>query len=378
MKLIISKPILGLAISRMQGPGSERSQAQIGIMAKENRLYFCCSDQTLAVFTDVEANIERQGVTFVQAKFFSDVVRELPDGLVHLELDGPSLKLMAGPKQEFSMRLPVMESSKWRNAPSMNFEESANVPLKKLSYMIDQIDSCIAHESTRNYATVAYLHRISTHAQSDTFRMVGTDAYRLSLCEIKFDASESFLKQGITLTKRSLSELQKYATEGFENLKIGISDDRTTLVASVPHYYTFIRLSNVKYPNYSKVIPDLKQPGVLVDKPHVLGVTKRVLLASDKSRILQLSFFDESLTLSSKNVAQSEGREKIQLDGYHGPKCDITINGKYLTDIAGTTISDRLVFQFKDSDDPMVLMPYGEPNECKTKHVLIPISSGMN
>ena len=156
-----------------------------------------------------------------------------------------------------------------------------------------------------------------------------------------------------------------------------MADDQTTLVAEVPSYIIFIRLSSVKYPNYAGVIPDFKQPGVLVSRPQVQGVAKRVLLASDKGRVLQLSFSDSSLTLSSKNVSYSEGKEKIQLEGYHGPRCEITINGKYLTDIVGVTASEKLAMQFRDGEEPIVLTPYGEPNDCKTKHVLVPITGGM-
>ena len=51
--------------------------------------------------------------------------------------------------------------------------------------------------------------------------------------------------------------------EGFETLRLSISDDETTLVAEVPNYQIFVRLSAVKYPNYMGVLPERKMAGVL-------------------------------------------------------------------------------------------------------------------
>jgi DNA polymerase-3 subunit beta len=375
LKLQIEKSLLHLATGRVQGAMTDRSMAQVGLKALDNRLHVTASDQSIAIFNDLPANIAQNGTIFVHAKLFSDVVRELPEGPVFLEQENTGLlKLVAGPKGEFVMRLPIIEDSQWREPPKVDYENSAVLPVAKISYMIEQIDSCVSQDCARNYGTVAHFHRAGVN--KDSLRLVGTDSYRLSYCDVRLNMPDSFLKQGISLSKRALSELGRFAAEGFDSVKLSISDDLTTLVAEVPNFVVFIRLSSIKYPNYMGVIPDFKQPGVLVSTPHVQGVAKRVLLASDKGRVLQLSFSDSSLTLSSKNVSYSEGKERIHLEGYHGPRCEIAINGKYLSDIVGVTASEKLAMQFRDGVEPIVLTPYGEPSDCKTKHVLVPITGG--
>jgi len=373
-KLKIEKSLLNLATSRVQGAMTDRSMAQIGLNSRQGRLHITSADQSLAIYNDIPADVLHEGCVFVQAKLFSDVVKELPEGPTGLERDQSFLKISAGPKNEFVMRLPIIEEAQWRDPPKVDYENSAMLSVGKIAYMIEQVDSCVSSDCTRNYGTVAYLHRSGTN--KETLRLVGTDSFRLSYCDVQVNMPDSFLKTGISLSKRALSELGRFAAEGFDQIKLSVSDDHTTLIAQVPHYTVFIRLSSIKYPNYTGVIPDFKQPGVLVSRPHVQGVARRVLLAADKGRVLQLSFSDSSLTLSSKNISYSEGREKIQLEGYHGPRCDIAINGKYLTDIVGVTASEKLALQFRDSVGPIGLTPYGEPTDCRTKHVLVPITGG--
>jgi DNA polymerase-3 subunit beta len=374
LKLTIDRNLLSLAMSRVQGAMAERNLAHVGLNAKKGRLYVAAADSALAIFNDFPCDIQREGAVFVAAKLFSDLARELPEGPIQLESDQSNLKVSAGPHNEFMMKLPTTDDIQWRDPPAIEYNNTASLPVTKLSYMIEQVGSCVATDSPRNYGTVAYLHRPVGDKQN--LRLVGTDSFRLSYCDVRIDMPDAFLKTGVSLTKRALAELSRLGPEGFETVKLSISDDQTTLVAEVPNYQIFVRLSAVKYPNYASVIPDLRQRGVLMNTHHMKSVARRVLLASDKSRVLQLSFSDASLTLSSKNTANSECKERISLEGYHGTKCDIAINGRYITDIVGVTGAEKMSLQFKDAVEPMVLTPYGEPADCATKHILVPITGG--
>jgi DNA polymerase III sliding clamp (beta) subunit (PCNA family) len=74
-------------------------------------------------------------------------------------------------------------------------------------------------------------------------------------------------------------------------------------------------------------------------------------------------------------MGSSEGRETVPLDDYHGPRFDIAVNGKFLTDVFTTTESDSLNLQFnqESNEDPIVIVPRTEPSDCRSKHVLVPI-----
>jgi len=66
--------------------------------------------------------------------------------------------------------------------------------------------------------------------------VVGTDGFRLSFCELAAPMPDSFLPNGVCLSKRALTELQRMCGEGFETIKVAIAADETTLVAQVPDY----------------------------------------------------------------------------------------------------------------------------------------------
>lgn len=369
MKVSIGKSQLSIATTRSQGAISERSLAQIALKAEGDRLHVSVADRVLVIYCSMECDVLSEGESFVPARLFSDVVRQLPDGPVILEQTGSFLTITAGERGEFEMKLPRVETKSWREPPEINSSNTAELPAEQLSYMIDQVQFCVAHESPRNYGAVGFFHRPA----DGKLRLVGTDGYRLSFSEMDASLPEGFLDNGVCLSKRALSELQRMCSEGFDNVKLSISEDATTLLTEVPDYQIYVRLSAVKYPNYQGVLPKKKLTPISIPRPYFQSVTKRVLLASDKTRALQLCFSDSSLTLKSRTVGSSESQESIALSSYQDGDRELAINGKFLTDVFSTINSDEVTLNFHSEEDPIVLVPNAEPATCQSMHVLVPI-----
>lgn len=370
MRVKVEKAQLSTATSRSQGAMTERNLAQIGFRALNGHLQLMAADRVIAIYSNFDCEVLEEGTVFVPAKLFSDVVRELPEGAVELFEEASQLVLVAGEKREFTMKLPKIEDRAWQEA--LHFEGAVEVelPCDKLAYIIEQVQFCVVTDSPRNYGSVGYLHR----PNENTLRLVGTDGYRLSYAQVELDGlSADFLKNGVCLSKRALQELDKMCSEGFPSLTLSIAPDQTTLEASVPGYQLFVRLSAVRYPNYYGVLPKNNGSAVRLQRPYLQNVAKRVLLASDKTRALQLCFSDYSLTLRSRTLGSSEGHESIALADYAEGDRELAINGKFLTDVFSTMSSDEVTINFGSDEDPVVLVPFTEPSSCHSMHVLVPI-----
>lgn len=369
MKLTIKKSELSHATSRSQGALSDRTLVHLGLKAESGSLYVSVADRVLVVYSELSAEIMREGSAFVPARLFSDVVRELPEGEVLLEAEESFLKITAGASKEFVMKLPRIQDKEWMQPPVVDSDNMADLPSEKLHYMIDQVQFCVAQESPRNYGAVGFLHK----PEDGQLRLVGTDGFRLSYSEIRMELPKSFLETGVCLSKRALSEIQRMCGEGFDRIKVSISDDHTVLAAITPGYQIYVRLSSVKYPNYQGVLPQDHLTPVVVSRPYLQSVIKRVLLAADKTRALQLSFSDRSLTLKSRTVGTSEGKECIPLGDYNGGERELAVNGKFLTDVFSTIGSDEVTLNIKSEGEPIVVIPEKEPGDCCSMHVLVPI-----
>lgn len=369
MKVKVEKSELSMATSRSQGAITDKTLGLIGLRGHGDKLIMSAADRILAIFNSIPSDVEQEGFVFIPARLFSDVVKELPDGPVLLEKTDAFLTIVAGRSQEFHMRIPIADHTDWRNPPEFDSSNAADLPAQQLCYIIDQVQFCVAYESPRNYGAVGFLHK----AESSVLRLVGTDGYRLSYAEIAMTLPQGFLEAGVCLSKRALNELHRMGSEGFESVRLSISSDQTTLVAEVGDYKIYVRLSAVKYPKYQGVLPQNQLTPIEINRTHFQSVTKRVLLASDKTRALQLCFNDANLTLKSRTLGSSEGMESIPLKTYHKGERQLAVNGKYLTDVFSTIASQEVTLNFDSEDDPIVLIPRKELESCHSMHVLVPI-----
>lgn len=369
MHVEISPVDLKLAVSKLQSTVSDRSLSAIGLRAENGQLHLAATDRILSVFTVLPCKIATEGVSFIPGRLFLDVVRELPETTTRLLVEEGHLLIETLNDSHFSMRIPIMNDQTWKEPPTISTNNSCRIPSDRLTYMINQVEFCISQESARAFGTVGMLHR----SGPNKIRLVGTDGFRLSYCDIETSLPPEFLKDGICLSKRAISELQRIAQSGYSEVEIRIDSDGNCMHASVDNYQIFVRLSSVKFPNYEGVLPSANLHFVKLSRPMFQTAMKRVLLAADKSRALQLSFSNSSLTLSSKTLGSSEGSESIALDGYKGVQRDLFVNGKFLSDVFSATSSEKLMLQFKAPEDPIVVVPDEELPKCKSLHVLVPI-----
>jgi len=247
----MQKQDLQTAVNRVSGAATDRSLASIGLRTKSGLLELYANDRSIAIYCTCDAAIHSEGLAFVPAKLFSDVVRELPQGKTLAKQEGAFLKIESLQDHSFEMKIPLVEGMHWHESPEYDVGDFMALDATQLAYMIDQVQFTISTDSPRNYGTVGYLH---TPAPG-TLRLVGTDGYRLSHCDVEMESIGSAVSDGICLSKRALQELIRMSQEGFEKLELALDLESGSMLAKLPGYKLFVRLSAVKFPNYQAVLP---------------------------------------------------------------------------------------------------------------------------
>lgn len=370
MKLIIDKAQLAIAMNRVLGALSEKSTGSIAFRTGENVLEMIGADKMLTVYSESPCQTLEAGTLRTQAGLLAEVIRELPAGDILLEQEDTWLKVTAGVEQTFTIKLPGIQNRHW-SEPSTELKTQPKVSIlaKKFAYMIEQVQFCIAHESPRSFGVVAYLHR----SAPDQLRLVGTDSFRLSYSSATFDLPEEFLDLGICLSKKALNELLKMCHEGFEYIDIFLSEDMNTLLAQVEGYKIIMTLSAIQFPRYESVIPEKTTSDVIVNRQLMQEVSKRVLLAAGKTKVLHMDFASNALVFHSKNMSNSEGRETLLTDEYRGKDCCLAINGKYLWDVCSASSAVAVRIGYNSEEEPLIIEPVCEPEGCLSRHILVPI-----
>lgn len=373
MQIQIQRAPLLLMAEKVQGAIEDRTQAQVGLKAEDQVLTVSIVDKAIAVYCTQPCEIVEGGTVFIPAKLFIDIVKELPSGTVVLRTEDSCLVISAGPCQELMLKIPLIDGAFWRKQPELGEGViQASLPCAKIAYMIDQVQFCIAQECPRNYGTVGYLHQSEAH----TLRLVGSDGFRLSYCDIRCELPKNFLTKGVCIPKRALGEFFRMCHEGSEKILCSISNDQGMIALKVEGYELYFLLSTIKYPNYLGVIPTAHPHLVDLQRTMMQSITKRVLLAADKIKSLQLEFSSQELKLSARNIGSSEGRECVPIEDYNGPSCSISVNGRYFSEVFATSMSEKIALKFDHQDKPIVIVPAKEPQDCFSQHILVPLREG--
>jgi DNA polymerase III subunit beta len=369
MKIKLSHTELKAAASRMQGTVSDRTLSAIGLKAEKGLLTITASDRVLAIYSKADCDIIHEGNCFVSGKIFIDLTRELPDGVIALNTDDKFLHISSRGPTNFDMKIPLVTDVTWHQPPVIQTTNKGTLPSDAIAYMINQVQFCISQESPRAFGTVGFMHKID----DSNVRLVGTDGFRLSYCDINTDLPTEFLAEGICLSRRALNEIVRMCQDGDQKITMSIDSTNSTLEIETSRTRLFIRLSSVRFPNYLGVLPTANLNLVKLSRTQVQSMMRRVMLAADKSRALQLCFSNSSLTLKSKTIGSSEGLEQIELTGYKGPDSELSVNGRYLADVFSAISGETITVQFKSSEDPIVIVPEQDADICKALHVLVPI-----
>ena len=369
MKINIDARSLSVACSRLQNIVSEKNIAYIGIRTKDGKVQLTATDKIVYVYSSHDAQIEEEGSCYVSSKIFLSLVKEVPQLILTLIFQDKFLEFQSVSTSSFQFKVPAIKTEVWEEPEEVDEELGASISSYNLKYIIDQINFIVDKSCPRTYGRVAYFQKVD-----DKFRLVATDGYRLSYAQASFlECSEGFLKEGITLSDRTLLELLKMSQEGFEKVNLYFSKGSGSLIAKVKDYEICSKLSLISFPDYTKVLVDNFSHSSEFNRKFLQEVISRIVLAADKTNILRFIFSKNTLTINGNTTGSSEGKEELPIE-YDGEDLKIVMNGMYLREVLNAVQTEKVSMEFNSSSSPIMVKPVGENDSASSMHIIVPIN----
>jgi len=361
MKLSISKTQLLLGLQRVQNVVERRTTMPILsnalLKTEKTGLSLAATDLEVGIQSILQAEIMETGAITVKARSLLDIVRELPDTTVQLNSKENNRLEITANKSVFNiLGLPAED---FPEIPSFASEE--NQPFIRLNgtVIMSMLDKTL-HASSTDEARY-HLNGVYFETLQDTdrrvFRMVATDAHRLSLVDsqdVLFDESSwKLFKEGVIVPRKGLYELRRLLSEGKEDFFIAIRGKMLFLKRD--SIFLSMRLIDGKYADYRRIIPEANVKGIPVNREEFLASLKRIsLMSSDKSRSVTLNLAPGMLQLTSQSPELGDAKEEINID-YDGEELKIGFNSRYLIDALSTIEGDSVLLEIKGKQSPGVI-----------------------
>lgn len=282
-----------------------------------------------------------------------DIIRELPDGLVHLDIDENILIIKS--EKKFSCKIAGADSHDFPGLPEVAGGSSFEISGFKLRDLILKSGFAVAKDESR-----ACLCGINWEVYPDKTGMVATDGHRLGCSFLSSTFSVDQKISGIMSQKSAGSLLRILDPKG---------KDETVRVVFGEKYVSFSTSSMIMcsklvegpYPDYTKVIPRNNPKEIIIERASFFDAVRRVsVLSNQKTHLVKFSFNEGTLEIMVLNRdIGGEARETIEVE-YHGDLHIIGFNGIYFTEILDIIKTQKVRLEMNTQISACLIFPYAE------------------
>ena len=326
MKLICSKASLLKGVSIVSKAVPSRTTMPILncilIDASANEIKLTANDMELGIETVIEGEIVERGIIALDAKFFSEIVRKLPDNDVVIESDDTFQTTITCEKAKFNIVGKSGEDFSY--LPYIEKNESISISQFTLKDVVRQTIFSIADNDTNKLMT-GELFEIN----ENRLRVVSLDGHRISIRNIELKENYSPLK--VVVPGKTLQEISKILTgEAEDMVDIFFADNH--ILFEFDETKVVSRLIEGEYFHIDQMLSSDYDTKVKINKREFLSCIDRATLLireGDKKPII-LNIQDKSLQLKINSFVGSMN-EEIEIEK-EGKDLLIGFNPKFFID----------------------------------------------
>ncbi len=326
MKFVCSKSnlISGLQIVQKAVPSKTTMSVLecIFVDATEGMIKFIANDMELGIQTIVEGNIIERGFIAIEAKFFIDIIRKLPDSDVTIETDSSCKVTISCEKSKFN--LIGRKGDDFTFLPSIEKIDGVSMSQFTLRNVIQQTIFSISENDT-NKMMAGELFEVD----GDQVKLVSLDGHRISIRKVKL--SENYNYKKVIVPGKALNEISKILSDSTERMvNIYFTDkhilfefDKTTVVS---------RLIEGEYFSIDQMLSSDYETKMTINRREFLDCIDRATLLvkeGDKKPVI-ISITDGKMELKINSTIGSMD-EEIDIDK-QGKDLMIGFNPKFLID----------------------------------------------
>ena len=326
MKIICSKANLVKGVSIVSKAVPSRTTMPILecilIDASANEIKLTANDMELGIETVIEGEIVERGIIALDAKFFSEIVRKLPDNDVVIESDDSFQTTITCEKAKFNIVGKSGEDFSY--LPYIEKNESIRISQFTLKDVVRQTIFSIADNDTNKLMT-GELFEIN----ENRLRVVSLDGHRISIRNIELKENYSPLK--VVVPGKTLQEISKILTgEAEDMVDIFFADNH--ILFEFDQTKVVSRLIEGEYFHIDQMLSSDYETKVKINKREFLSCIDRATLLireGDKKPII-LNIQDGSLQLKINSFVGSMN-EEIEIEK-EGKDLLIGFNPKFFID----------------------------------------------
>ena len=329
------------------------------------------SDISIECFIPIEEDdqqlvqIIEEGSIVLQAKFFTEIVKKLPEDKVEIIVQDQFSTTLRSGSSVFNLN--GLDPEEYPRLPQIEEENIFQIQNDLLKNIIRQTGFAVSTAETRPILT-----GVNWHVENSLLTCTATDSHRLALRKATIETNIDGLNfSNVVIPGKSLSELNKIIEDNNELLNIVVTENQVLFKSK--NLLFFSRLLDGNYPATKNMIPDHSKTEIILETKGFLQAIERALLLSrdGKNNVVNLKTMDGGeIEITSITPEIGKVTEKIVTKQTSGEELRISFNGKNIIDALKIIDSAEIKVSFTGAMSPFLVRPVDHENSL---HLFSPV-----
>jgi len=328
----------------------------IKIEANSEGVTFTGSDSDISIESfipkeedgDELVEIRETGGIVLQARFFNEIVRKLPEDEVEITVENHLQTFIRSGNAEFNLN--GLDVEEYPLLPQIEENHVFSIPTDILKTFIRQTVFAVSTSETRPVLT-----GVNWKIENSELLCVATDSHRLALRKGKIQIDSS-LQYNVVIPGKSLNELYKILEDTNDPVNIVITNNQ--ILFKTKHLLFFSRLLDGNYPDTSRLIPtDSKTEVILNTRDFLQAIDRASLLAREnRNNVVKFSTLeDQYIEVSSNTPEIGKVVEKVKSVEINGEELKISFSPKYMMDALKALEGSEIKINFTGAMRPFII-----------------------
>lgn len=331
----------------------------IKIVANEEGITLTGSDSDISIETFIpvsdESNsliIEKTGSIVLQARFFSEIVKKLPEETMELEVLDHFQTLITSSTASFTIN--GLDANNYPHLPVIDTSESFLLPVGLFKQVIGQTVIAISTHESRPILT-----GVNMVIENSQMLAVATDSHRLSqrIIPLEMTEEQEGKKYNVIIPGKSLVELSRTLDDNSETIELMITENQVLFKTENMFFYS--RLLEGYYPDTKRLIPETSATEIEFNANILLGAIERASLLSHegKNNVVKITINPDLVEISGNSPDIGNVQEELDYISVSGDPIELSFNPDYMKDALRTFGQATIKIKFTSPVRPFILVP---------------------
>lgn len=333
----------------------------IKIIATNEGLTFTGSDSDISIESFVPkeedgtelVEIKQSGGVVLNARFFSEIVRKLPEDTVEIEVLGHHQTIIRSGQAEFNLN--GQDHDEYPHLPQIDEKHVFSLQADLLKTLIRQTVFAVSTSETRPILT-----GVNWEIEKGVLTCAATDSHRLAVRTTPVDIDESVAYNAV-IPGKSLLELSKILDDTSDLVEIIFTENQ--VIFKSKHLLFFSRRLEGNYPDTSRLIPTDNKTNLVLDSKEFLHAIDRasLLARAEKNNVVKLATVEnQTIEISSNTPEIGNVMEQIKSHSIEGEELKISFSAKYMMDALKALEGSEVKINFTGAMRPFVIRSVGD------------------